>query len=789
MEKLKIQQTRWWDWAAVGLLFVLLQTVASRLVVTSWTPFLHLIQTFTSIGFVVGTALGYSQFRRGTVRWLTFIYMVIIIPLLWTLIIDQHASLEEQFASVAGRLFFSTADFFARRPVEDPIFFIALMSITFWIISSWAAFTLVRNQNYLGSVLPSAIGLIIIHNYDSRIPGRLWFLAFFAFIALLLLGRLQHLQNKRSCRARRIFLSPDNSVDLTSSMAIAAGLIIVVAWTAPASLSSIKSATKVWSQVTRPWRQFTDRMENAVSALQSPAGGRPDEFFGSELALGRGFPNSKDVMFVARAPQLPTTQQPPRYYWRGRVYDYFSNGKWSATGTSREDFSPPTEPTAPDSIEQALTRFGFQIGDTKMSLLYGPSQLVWVSRPGTRLTSITDIQHQDKEVISWNASPDLLPGEAYFVDAIVNDPNRQQLQEAGTDYPGWMKKKYLQLPAKFSPRIVELAKEITATVPDNPYDKSVAITTYLRQNLKYSATIQPPPGNKDMLEWMLFDYKQAYCVYYATSEVMMLRSLGIPARMAVGFSQGNQLTVKGGPAQQERVVPNTFVVLRSNAHAWPEVYFPQIGWVEFEPTTSQSPLDRPLPPQDQANANNSNPLRNRLEEDNLNTANGNQTDQNLTPARPLAPILLILYSIPLLAIVVALIVFLSQRYALPTRVPVLLRATIERTGIDVPIWVIRWEKWVKLSPIEKSFESVNFALRHLDQPVPVHIKPIERAAKLTDILPAQADQIKILLDEHQTSLYTSRVADITQARQAAFTLRKQVIAERIRYLFFGKPTR
>jgi hypothetical protein len=118
-----------------------------------------------------------------------------------------------------------------------------------------------------------------------------------------------------------------------------------------------------------------------------------------------------------------------------------------------------------------------------------------------------------------------------------------------------------------------------------------------------------------------------------------------------------------------------------------------------------------------------------------------------------------------------------------------LRATIERTGIDAPIWLIRWEKWVKLSPIERAFESVNFGLRQLDQPVPVHITPAERAAKLARILQNSADQIKILLDEHQTSLYTSRDADVTQARHAAFSIRKQTIFERIRYLFFGKPLR
>ena len=65
----------------------------------------------------------------------------------------------------------------------------------------------------------------------------------------------------------------------------------------------------------------------------------------------------------------------------------------------------------------------------------------------------------------------------------------------------------------------------------------------------------------------------------------------------------------------------------------------------------------------------------------------------------------------------------------------------------------------------------------------------DRAEKLSRILPEQANQIKILLDEHQTSLYTSRIADVTQARRAALNLRMQVILERIRYLFFGKPMR
>jgi hypothetical protein len=73
--------------------------------------------------------------------------------------------------------------------------------------------------------------------------------------------------------------------------------------------------------------------------------------------------------------------------------------------------------------------------------------------------------------------------------------------------------------------------------------------------------------------------------------------------------------------------------------------------------------------------------------------------------------------------------------------------------------------------------------------MPVHTTPIERAQKLLSIMPKMSTQIKTLLDEHQTSLYTSREANVLQARRAAFNIRKQVILERISYLFSGKPLR
>jgi transglutaminase-like putative cysteine protease len=764
---------RWWDWTAVAMLFILLQTAATRLVTTAWTPFLFITQTVTPMGFVIGAASGYTIFSHRTTRWLTFLYMLILLPLQWMRVIDQTVSLEEQWMSMTGRLFFSFLDFFARRPVEDPIFFVAIMSIAFWIISTSAGFHLIRNQNFLAAVLPSAIGLLIIQNYDNAVQGRLWYIAFFAFIALFLLGRLNFLRDQKRWRETRVFLSPDNSVDITSAMAVAAGLIILVSWTVPASLSSLDSAVKTWNKVTRPWREFTERMENAVTALESPSGGKLGEFFGSELELGRGFPLSDLVMFQVQAPDLPTDEIPPRYYWRGRTYDYYVDSQWYTTGTTLVDYSPADTLVPPSALEGAKpARFVFNTGEITYSLIYAPAQPIWLSRKGSMLKLPAD---SGNEIISWYAIPVLLAGETYQVDATLSNPNIQQLRDAGTTYPAWVAEHYLQLPENFSPKIQGLALDIAAEA-DTPYDKTAAITKFLRDNIQYAEAIPQPPRNQDPLEWILFEHKQAYCVYYATAEVLMLRSLGIPARMAVGFAQGE----RDG---------DSYIVRKLDAHAWPEVYFPGIGWVEFEPTGIQPPLSRPLPPRDEENDGSTPAFPNSsgAESDLENLRGLEEGEGGIAPDGQvnLNTVRTSLYLIPLIIALAALTVFLNRRYAVAVRVPILLRTSFERSGAQTPNWIVNWERWVSLSPIEKSFESINLGLRLLKQPAPIHATPIERAKALTKILPHIESRIQTLLDEHQTSLYTSRDADAAQARRAAFHIRIQIIIAIARYFWTG----
>ena len=764
--------TRWWDWTAIFLLFLILELTASRLIVTNWLDFLQLVQTATYIGFMVGVILGYSTFSLRTSRWLSFTYLILILPMQWTLLIDQNASLEEQVTSTLGRLLYAYSDFFARRPVEDAILFISLTSLGFWLLASSAGFQLVRNQKHITAIVPSAVTLLVIQNYDNLIEGRAWFIAFFAFLALLLLGRLKFLADRKSWHERRVFISPDNNIDLTSTMAIAAGLIILFAWIPPASISGFEAAEKMWVRATRPWREFAQRMDNALSALDGTTGSKAGEFYGPELLLGQGFDFSDTLMFTVQAPQIQSAFKPPRYYWRGRTYDYFDKGQWYTTGSSLVDYSP-NEPIA---VETESTfkpeRFVFNLGGEALSLVYAPAQPIWFSRQGNTLNTPTDSK---VEVITWYAYPYLSAGETYQVDVVLSNPDTRQLREAGINYPAWVTTKYLQLPEGFSPRIKELAVELTAEA-ETPYEKSVAITRYLRNNIEYVDTLPRAPRNEDPLEWMLFENQQAYCVYYASAEVLMLRSLGIPARLAVGFAQGEKDNY-------------LYTVRRENAHAWPEVYFPQIGWIEFEPTGGQPSLNRPAPPEAQLpGAQNNRGIPDQLESDTDRIDRMEESvDANASTTPDTAPINPSLYLIPSAILFLTLTVYFSRRYALPARIPVALKNSIERSGMQAPQWIIHWEQWVNISPIERSFESINFGIRLLEQPMPIHATPGERAKKLGAILPQMTNEIDTLLDEHQTSLYTSRHANATIAKRAAIKIRWHAILEKVRYIMEGKP--
>lgn len=178
------------------------------------------------------------------------------------------------------------------------------------------------------------------------------------------------------------------------------------------------------------------------------------------------------------------------------------------------------------------------------------------------------------DVVSWEFTDRLEANETYTMVSYVSVATEEELRVAGTEYNSFIRDHYLQVPATLPQRVRDLAQEITRNAP-TPYDKAIAIERFLRdpKNFTYSQDIEAPPQGVDGVDWFLFETKTGYSDYFGSAMAVMLRTVGVPARMAAGYAPGEL-----EPQSGQRVVRD------SDSHGWVQVYFPGYGWIDFEPT-------------------------------------------------------------------------------------------------------------------------------------------------------------------------------------------------------------
>jgi len=168
-------------------------------------------------------------------------------------------------------------------------------------------------------------------------------------------------------------------------------------------------------------------------------------------------------------------------------------------------------------------------------------------------------------------------GKAYTVDYLSVQPTQQQL-EGAPPAPRDLQVEYTALPPNVPNLIADEARRVAGE--GSRYQQAVRLQDYFRNSFQYSVQ---SPGNdqndaslKVMEEFLV--KKRGYCVHFASTMAVMARVLGIPARVAVGFLPGSTLDdAPAGPGA-------TWQVTFKDAHAWPELYFQDVGWVRFEPT-------------------------------------------------------------------------------------------------------------------------------------------------------------------------------------------------------------
>lgn len=753
-----------WDWQSALLVVALVQIASARLVVSDWVPKLEVTQTLSLYAVILGLAIGYSSLRRRTSIWMAVAYGIVLIPahLLTTLTFFEKTDVyDEDMRYLIFRLYDSIVLFFQNQPIYDTLFFVMLTSVGFWILAVYVGYRFTRHNDFLDVIFGPGVVMLIIQIYDPWVPLRAWGMAIYIFVSLALLGRMYFLQNREGWKKKHVFLSSDTEWEFSRSVISSAAVIVLIAWSLPGILTSFKPAAEKWRNFIQP---FNDRFSNAVTALDSPYGTKTSsDFYANDLKLGSSTPLSDLPVFYVQV-ENEEEADVVRYYWRGRIYDTYQDGQWSSTKSVHQDFDPDTDVLfPPESSKRTEVNIQVTMNFPEQELIYAPSELTWFNRDGKLVVSPAG--EGDHEVLAMLSSPSLLAGDAYEVHTMIANPTINDLRAASSEYPEWVKERYLQVPEELEPQLRELAEELTESYV-TPYDKVQAVTLFLRREIRYESSIsEMPPSGTDPLLWVLFDYKKGFCMYYASAEVLLLRTLGIPARMAVGFAQGEFDETR-----------DHYVVTRKNSHAWPEVYFPGIGWVEFEPTGNQPPLDRPRDPLDNAENDGANPQLGPLAqlEEGQDTTGGfdptaNDDEQIATSSQNQVRWTVVLY-ISLSVILMVAAYYLYRTQAITVRFPIFLAARYEKNGSQPPYWLSNWANWAKLLPIERSFQSINVSLRWLGSKQPNYKTPVERAETLAKLVPDLGGPIQHLLTEYQNALFTPRQANLATARKAGFSI-------------------
>ncbi|HUO49687.1 MAG TPA: transglutaminase-like domain-containing protein, partial [Acidimicrobiales bacterium] len=136
----------------------------------------------------------------------------------------------------------------------------------------------------------------------------------------------------------------------------------------------------------------------------------------------------------------------------------------------------------------------------------------------------------------------------------------------------------LQLPLAYA-KVAALAKSVTADAPTT-YDKVEALIAWIGSHPRYSTDIPPVPAGSDTVDQFLFGDRVGFCEQISTALAVMARSIGIPAREAVGYVPGSY-----------NPVTDLYEVRAKDAHAWVQIWFPTYGWQSFDPTAAVPPAN------------------------------------------------------------------------------------------------------------------------------------------------------------------------------------------------------
>jgi transglutaminase-like putative cysteine protease len=442
----------------------------------------------------------------------------------------------------------------AGEAATDPTVFVLFLGATVWTSAYLGTFALSRSLRPWDAVV--FMGFCLVVNVSMALTNLIADLVVFSLSALVLLVRLHVVALQE--RWARNNIVPAGEMDwrllrggLTWTM-----VLVIMSLVTP-RVGAADALGRAYGVFEAPYHSVEAEWQRFFAGVSGPSRLRGVSF-SDAIRLGQS-PNLADRLVM-------TVDAQQGRFWRAVTYDFYTGNGWRSTETDKVDSVRPAV------LGREKFEATFEMLVPQQNLLFAANEPVKASIP---------YQFQTGADRSYSTGLRAVRGgQKYTVTSYISVADKAALRRASTTYPDYVRQKYLQLPSTLPQRVRDLAQRVARDVGD-PYDKAETIESFLRTSYRYAPTVKAPPPGRDPVDFFLFDLKEDFCEYFASAMVIMLRELGVAARVVEGFTAGTLDPATG-----------KFQVKELDAHAWVEVYFPLYGWIEFEPTPSQVPIFR-----------------------------------------------------------------------------------------------------------------------------------------------------------------------------------------------------
>ena len=548
----------WEDWLTFGIAAIAFMSVAFSIDNAHWVKNMPTMVPAVMLGLLVGLFAARTRLPAIAVHPLGLIVGIVVVALVAQTYADG-ANVSERLADFRLRMneWFSVVR--AGDISNDNLPFITLVNGLGFLSTYIAAWAIYRWHNAWLAIVPGGIVLLANISFQNGQPSGAFFV--FLFGAVLLVARL-HLQKSQSKWKRDGVEYPEfisvSSVQLTFALTV---LLLAAAWLVPLG-SQAKAFEGAFNAVKAPFNGQSETLVRLFHNVDSRKGARLHSF-GDTLPIQGNVKLGTRDLFEVKSPEAGLL--------RATSYDTYTGAGWK-TG-DRKSTRVNARDLAVDGLQgdyKART-----ISTLKVKVLDAESTLL---TPGTPLaanidTTVDGPSNFASDIERMRSRRGLETGDTYNTFGSVSTATAVQLGGASTTYPAWVTDRYLQLPKSLPQRVRdEAARVVAAQGATTEYARTRAIEEYLR-GFPYNLLVESAPAGRDTVDYFLFDLKAGYFDYQSSAMTVLLRSLGIPARVAVGYA------LDPGTGNE-----TTYTIKKDAAYSWVEVFFPEYGWINFNPT-------------------------------------------------------------------------------------------------------------------------------------------------------------------------------------------------------------